>query len=383
MKRFNLLFLIIVFCITGVSAQVQAPTSSAIIEPEVRLKDIGKIVGSRDNQLLGFGLVVGLRNTGDSSQAAFTNKALGNLLKKVGISSDGSGFKTRNVAGVMVTATLPPYLRKGQKIDVVVSSLGDSTSLLGGTLLMTPLQGANLQTIAVAQGPVIVGGVSGSNKYGSYAKNQTTVGRVPDGAIVEAEVPVTPEDTENITVVIHEPNFMTASRVSKALELDGFKGVKAIDASTIKIPLASVESESLVDVIARIENVKVRPDSNSRVVINSKTGTVVIGQMVRLFPVAITHGGVSVTIESATAQMPFENDRRPPSEDPYRPSQSDRMSTIQLTDTPGKILYIEPEATLSSLVEALNQIGVSPREMISIVQALKESGALIANIKVI
>ena len=229
----------------------------------------------RDNQLLGYGLVVGLRNTGDTQRSVFTEKALTNLLKRMGIKPEKKDFKSRNVASVIVTMNLPPYARKGHKVDVSVSSLGDATSLAGGTLLMTQLQGPDFETYAVAQGQIVVGGISGKSTRGKLFENQTTSGRVPNGAIVE-EVKVTREDQLNVILVLNEPDFTMSSKVVKALNNNGFGKVEAVDAGSVKIPISEVADLAYVDIIQKIENTKIVPESTSKVVINSKTGTVVI-----------------------------------------------------------------------------------------------------------
>lgn len=337
----------------------------------VRIKDIAKILEIRDNQLMGFGLVVGLRNSGDSRRALFTNKALTNLLKKFGLSPDNNNlFQSRNVAGVIVTAKLPSFIKKGQKIPVKVSSIGDSSSLQGGTLLMTELRGANGQTYVVAQGTVIVGGVSGRSGSVTLLRDQTTVGRVPGGGIVEKEVPVTLKDHHHITIVLNESNFITASRVAKAISKRGFAGSYAHDATTIKIPLVNLENENMVDLIAEIEGITVQPDSLARVVINSRTGTIVVGEMVRLLPVAVTHGSISVRISSKKGRRVLGGGRK-------------LSPTVQVKEPGAHFVQLDPEPSLNSLVKSLNKIGASPRDMISIIQALQESGALIADLEIL
>ena len=337
----------------------------------VRLKDIGKIIESRDNQLIGYGLVVGLKGSGDSRLSVFTNKALTNLLKRMGVSAGDKEYRSRNVASVIVTADLPPYIKPGQRLSVQVSSLGDASSLNGGTLLMTPLQGADQQTYAVAQGPVIVGGVQAQNSRSRFQKNQTTVGRVSDGAIVERAIPVTLSDHSNITIVLDEPNFITASRVSVALGLSGFEGAQAVDPSTIKIPLYNLETMTFVEAISRIENVEVLPDVSSKVVINSRTGTVVIGEKVRLYPVAITQGNISIKIQGLKAEAAAPATTLENGDD------------IQVVEGPSRVIHLEPESSLASLVDSLNQLGVSSKDLISILQALKESGSLVATLEVL
>lgn len=345
-------------------------------EVSVRVKDIAKVIELRDNQLIGYGLVVGLRGTGDSRSTIFTNKALANILKKMGLTGTDKDFKSRNVASVMVTASLPPYAKKGQTISVSVSSLGDASSLDGGILLMTPLQGADYKTYAVAQGSLVVGGISGKSEKINYVKNKTTVGRIPDGAIVEVEVPVTREDQQNITLVLNDNNFITASRVVDALIENEFEGAKAIDPSTIKVPVSSIDNLPYVDLVARIENTSVVPDASAKVIVNSRTGTVIIGEMVRLFPVGITHGSVSIKVrESGNLSSQYSTEGEI--------STIDNSESIVVNEERARVVMLEPDASLSSLVESLNVIGVTTKEMISIIQALKEANALIADIEVI
>ncbi|RAP33534.1 flagellar biosynthesis protein FlgA [Candidatus Marinamargulisbacteria bacterium SCGC AG-410-N11] len=336
-------------------------------ESVVRIKDIGKIIEARDNQLLGFGLVVGLRNSGDTKSTGFTHLALRNLLSKLGVPSGGQNFNSRNVASVMVTASLPPFVKPGQRISVTVSALGDSRSLVGGTLLLTPLQGPDMQTYAVAQGPVVVSGLNERTQTARLVQNQTTVGIIPQGAIVEEEVPVTFEDQHNITIVLNEPNFMTVSRATEAIKEFGFLGAKAIDGSTIKIPLSDIDSSDLISTIAEIQDITLVPDSSSRIIINSRTGTVVIGEKVRLYPVALTHGSISIRISEEVAAA-----EGAAPEDP-----------IQVDQGTNQLVFLNPTDTLSSLVNALNELGATPKDLISIIQALKESGALIAQIEVL
>lgn len=338
---------------------------------EVRLKDISKIIELRDNQLYGFGLVIGLQNAGDSKNMLFTNKALTNLLKKMGLPDDKNQYISRNIAAVMVTATLPPFVKKGQKISVVVSSIGDATSLTGGTLLLTPLVGVDQKTYALAQGPLVVGGIAESSTYSRLIKNQATVGRIPDGAIVEEEVAMTLSDANNITIVLNEPNFSNAARAEKAIVKAGFFSAKAIDANTIKVPLN--KNASLVDTIAQLENISLTTDASNRIIINSKTGTVIIGEMVRLSPVAISQGDISIKIldekeyNDYIGYYDIERQRNP----------------ITIKEAKSKLVYLKPDSTLGSLVKALNQIGTTPKDLISIIQALKASGALVAEIELI
>lgn len=339
--------------------------TTASFAVEVRLKDISKIVEMRDNQLIGFGLVVGLKSTGDSRNTFFTPTALRNLLVKMGVQV-GSVGNIRNTAAVMVTATLPAFVKSGQRISLTVSALGDASSLDGGTLLMTPLKGADMRVYAVGQGSVVVGGAAQRSSTIMYAKNKPTVGIITDGAIVEKEVPVTFTDVHNISIVLNDSNFITIDRAVNAIHDEGFLGAKALDARQIKIPLTDLNSANLISTIAKLENISVKPDQSAKIVINERTGTIVIGEMVRLSPVALTHGAVSIRIT-----------------EPQAGAISDQQNQLEIDEEKKKLVYLKSNETLSSLVDTLNEIGASPRDLISIIQALKEAGALIANIEII
>ncbi len=306
--------------------------------PAVRLKDIAHVLEARDNQLMGFGLVVGLKNTGDTIQTGFTRQALTNLLSRMGIAPQDQEFKSRNVAAVMVTAKLPPYVRAGQKIDVTVSSLGDATSLMGGTLLMTPLQGPDDNVYAVAQGPVALG-ISTSDMDVSVVveKRQTDVGRITGGGIVEKDVPVSVGDNF-ISIVLDNPDYTTATRIVSAMNDAGISA-RARDAATI---VASMDSSGdQVAFIARVENLSIVPDTVAKIVINEQTGVIVMGENVRIAPVAVSLSGTNVTVST-----------------------------------------IAGGATMSDLVSSLNAIGVKPADLVAIIQAIKSSGAISADIEV-
>ncbi len=373
MKRSSYLFFHALFLIILVSHHLLLPTYLLAEASPVRLKDIGRILEARENQLIGFGLVTGLRNTGDSSSTVFTNAALTNLLKKMGVSS-AKEFNSRNVASVIVTASLPPYVKKGQRISVTVSSVGDSVSLIGGTLLMTPLQGPDMETYVVAQGPLSIGGLSEQSSNGSEYKNQSTTGRIINGGIVEAEVPITLSDQRNLTFILNESNFVSTTRAAKELQNNGFVTAKAIDANTIKIPLTDIDSSDLITTIAKVENIQFTPDASSDIVINSRTGTIIIGEMVRLSPVAITHGSISIKI--TTAQQGAANGIG-------GGAAETADNAIKIEEKPSKLTYLNPSNTLSSLVNALNELGATPQELAEIIQALYESKALTGQIRVL
>jgi flagellar P-ring protein precursor FlgI len=322
---------------------------------------------------MGFGLVVGLRNSGDRSQTGFTQQALTNLLSRMGMVPQSVDFRSRNVAAVMVTATLPPFIKPGQKLDVTVSSLGDATSLQGGTLLITPLHGVDDQVYAVAQGSVLVG-IEPSTPVVPYVRQrQATVGRIPNGALVEKEVAVSIGDKGLLTIVLDNPDFTTANRVVGSIQGIGLDAT-AKDAGTVTLPLEG----DLVELVSRIENLTVVPDIAAKIVVNERTGTIVIGENVKIAPVAVSYAGIDVSIgevslfsEGVAADSVQEEER-------YR-----ARSLARLERTEGRLRVIPAGATLSSLVSALNAIGASPKDLIAILQAMKKAGAIKADLEVI
>ncbi len=346
---------------------VCACTAGYAASPPVRLKDIARVLEARDNQLMGFGLVVGLRNTGDRSQNEVTQQALANVLSRMGVIPQAVDFKTRNTAAVMVTAVLPAFVKPGDKIDITVSSVGDATSLQGGTLLTTPLQGVDDQVYAVGQGNVVVGAESFP-----YVKQQTTtVGRIPAGGLVEKEVLVTTSKTGTVTLVLNQPDFTSANRVAAALNRAGLNA-EAKDASTILV--SSDSGEDYVALVSRIEAVRVTPDTIAKIVINERTGTIVIGENVVIAPVAVSYGGIDVTIRDVA----LVGDSAVASADQYQ-----TVTRARLDKTGAKLQVVPATPTLSQLVRALNAINASPKDMIAILQALKKSGAIKAELEVI
>ncbi|MDD5593675.1 MAG: flagellar basal body P-ring protein FlgI [Candidatus Margulisbacteria bacterium] len=343
--------------------------------PAVRLKDIAHILGARDNQLMGFGLVVGLNNSGDKTQSSFTQQAVANLMSRMGVVPQSVDFKSRNVAAVMVTATLPPFVRSGQKLDVTVSSLGDATSLQGGTLLITPLQGVDDQVYAVAQGSVLVGADPSYPSVPYVRPRQVTAGRIPEGALVEKEVSVSLEGSV-LTIVLDSPDFTTASRVATAISNSGI-GASARDAATI-----TVASEGdPVSLISKIENLTVAPDTVAKIIVNERTGTVVIGEHVVISPVAVSYSGIDVYIGDVSL---YSIGNSTDSSDYSAGDQRYQASTnARLSRKESKLKVVPASPTLASLVRALNAIGASPKDLISILQAMKKSGAIKAPLEVI
>ena len=361
-----------------IAGLVLACTACYALAPSVRVKDLAHVYEARSNQLMGFGLVMGLRNTGDSPQTTFTQRALTNLLAKLGIAQTSEVFKSRNVASVMVTADLPPFIKPGQRIDVLVSSIGDSSSLKGGTLLQAPLQGADGKVYAVCQGPVVVAEDKYNNSADYTSRQQTTVGRVIGGALVERGVPAKFDTGEFLTMVLDIADFTTAARLAYALERAGITGSKAIDASTVQVPVPEEERENMVDFIARVEDVQLIPDSVAKVVVNQRTGTIVIGENVRLAPVAVSHGDIEVRVGEVKTEEQQSDILALFEEQAATESEKVAQKNEEI-----KLVKLPAGTSLSALVKALNSVGTSPRDLVAILQALKSSGALAAELEII
>ncbi len=348
---------------------------ASAVSPRVRIKDIAHVLEARENQLMGFGLVVGLRNTGDRSQTGFTQQALTNLMSRMGVVPQTVDFRSRNVAAVMVTASLPPFVKSGQKIDVTVSSMGDATSLQGGTLLITPLNGVDDQVYAVAQGSLLVGIESSAPSVPYVRHRQSTVGRIPNGALVEKEVPVSLAPKGFLTIVLDNPDFTTATRVAAAITSKGFLA-DAVDAGTVTVPIGF--EGDIVKTVAQIESLTVVPDVVAKIVVNERTGTIVIGESVKIAPVAVSYSGIDVTIGDVSLFTEGVEGDMAQGESRYR-----ARSLAKLERNEGRLSVVPGGATLSSLVRALNTIGASPKDLIAILQAMKKAGAIKADLEVI
>jgi len=343
----------------------------------IRIKEIADIKGVRDNQLVGYGLVVGLDGTGDGKKALFTVQSMVSMLEKMGITVETKDINVSNVAAVMVTADLPPFAKAGGRIDALVSSIGDAKSLQGGTLLLTPLKGANGQVYSVAQGPVNTGGFTAGGAGASVQKNFPTVGRVIGGALIEREINIDFNSRRTLTLSLHNPDFTTASRVVEAINRQAY-GTTAMapDAGTVQLDIPDMFSGNVVELVARIEKLEVRPDAVARVVINERTGTVVMGETVRIDTVAIAHGNLNIIIKT-TAQVsqpaPFSDGTTVVSPD----------TMIAADEGEGQLIVLPSGTSIGELVRALNALGVSPRDLIAIFQAIKAAGALQADLEVI
>lgn len=344
-----------------------------------RLKDIASLKGVRSNQLVGYGLVIGLNGTGDGTQTQFTTQTLVNMMERLGIHALPDKVKVSNVAAVLVTADLPPFAKKGSELDVLVSSIGDAKSLQGGTLVMTPLKGADNNIYAIAQGALLVGGFASSGASGGgVQKNHPTVARIPGGALIEREVPFDFNSLEDLTIALDNPDFTTALRISNAInnEISTINAVP-MDAGTVKINIPETYGGNHVSLVASLEQIEIQPDLEAKIVLSERTGTVIMGEKVMISPVAIAHGNLSVEIKEkkdVSQPAPF--------------SEGDTVVTpdtdVNVSEEKNKLLIVSPEkADLGSVVKALNAIGVSPRDLITVFQAIKASGALQAELEII
>jgi len=340
----------------------------------VRLKEIARVEGVRDSALVGYGLVIGLAGTGDTSKNRLTVQSVANTLSHFGVNVTPGDLDSRNVAAVMVTATLPSFASSGQKLDVSVSSLGDARSLSGGILLLTPLDGPDGKLYALAQGALSVGGYE-VRAFGSYdQKNHPTVGRVPDGATVERDAPVgLPEGSSTLEVVLYQPDFTTAERVAESLQRNAGVDAIAENAGKIRVTFASPPA-SLVRAISAIESVPVTPDDVARVVVNERTGTVVSGGDVRLGSVTISQGDLRIQVQ--TDYLVSQ-----PNGILVNPSRSIGtavvpQANIHVQDPEARLVSIPQGATVADLVSALQAIHLSTRDVITVLQSIKDAGAL-------
>jgi flagellar P-ring protein precursor FlgI len=361
------LFLAIALIVAGFSAQAS-----------VRIKDISTLRGVRNNQLLGYGLVVGLQSTGDTLRnSTFTEQSIESMLDRMGINVRGTALRTRNVAAVIVTAELPAFSTAGSKIDVTVSSMGDATSLLGGTLILTSLNGLDGQTYAVAQGPVAVSGFAAAGQGESLSQNVPTAGRIPDGAMIEREPPGELQDAGPLTLELRNPDFNTSVRIadainSYAIEHYGMRVAREQDQRAVV--LNKPAKLGTARFMSEIGDLTVQPDMEARVVMDSRSGTVVIGQDVQISTVGVTHGNLTIRItETPTVSQPA----------PF--SQGKTVVTpntqVKASEQGGKVAIVGGP-TLRTLVSGLNQIGLKPAGIIAILQAIKSAGALQADLVV-
>ena len=344
-----------------------------------RIKDIANIRGVRQNQLFGYGLVVGLDGSGDGNKSLFTVQSLASMLEKMGVTIDPDDVKVKNVAAVMITADLPPFARTGSRIDVLVNSIGDAKNLQGGTLLLTPLKGADGKVYAVAQGPVSTGGFSYGKGTGTgVQKNFPTVANIVGGALIEREIANNFNERELLTLALHAPDFTTATRMAQAINAAfGDALASAPDAGTIEVKVPDLYRGRSVELVALIENIGVTPDIVSKIIINERTGTVIMGENVRIATIAIAHGNLSIQVnrqDNVSQPLPFSRGGQ-------TVVTSDRDMVVQEGRNP--LFLVESGVSIGEVVRALNALGVSPRDLIAIFQALKAAGALQAELQII
>jgi flagellar P-ring protein precursor FlgI len=342
-----------------------------------RLKEIASLEGVRDNQLMGYGVVVGLAGTGDKRQTVFSAQSLTNMLARMGVTVDPTTIQVRNIAGVMVTATLPPFAQPGTKIDIAAAAIGDASNLQGGLLVMTPLKAADGQVYAVAQGPVMTGGFVAGRGGNTQTVNHPTVGRVPGGAIVERSPPsVAP--SSHLKLQLHEADFTTAARVVDALNKHfssgGLAMAKAESAGLVSIDIPANYSARPIEFVAEMENLTIEPDHKERIVINERTGTIVLGKDVRITPVAIVHGALSVEVRTTLDVS-----------QPAPLSQGTTTTTpevdVKAKEAKAQNVILQKGATVEELARALQAIGSTPRDVIAILQSMRAAGALEAEIE--
>jgi flagellar P-ring protein precursor FlgI len=343
----------------------------------IRLKDVASVKGVRENQLVGYGLVVGLNGTGDKSGTAFTIQSLASMLGKLGVGVDASLMKVKNVAAVMATGTLSPFARSGSATDVTLSSIGDASSLEGGTLVMTPLFGSDGQVYAIAQGPISTGGFSAGAGGSSVQKNHPTVGRISNGATIERELDYAIGQKNEFEIAFGRPDFTTAQRAVRAINAQfGVAVAEARDSGTLRLRVPSGFESNVVGFLSEVEAIEIAPDEIAKVVLNERTGTVVMGANVRISQVAVSHGSLSVTISTTTSVS--------------QPGAFSGGTTavvpntdISAVEEPARLLLLGGGITINDLVRGLNAVGVTPRDLIAILQAIKAAGALSAALEII
>jgi len=350
--------------------------AAATTQASVRIKDLGRFDGVRENVAVGYGLVVGLAGTGDSQRSAATLQSVSNMLREFGVNVSPENVTARNVAAVMVTVNLPSFLRAGDKLDVNVSSMGDASSLSGGTLLVTPLLGTNRQVYAMAQGPLSVGGYKFEQNGTLKQKNHPTAGSIPEGAIAERNLaPVMLGEDGQLELVLNQPDFVTATRVASAINAHiGGASATAIDAGRVRMYPTKVDSAGVVSLVAAIETLLVEPDAKARVVVNERTGTIVSGGYVALSAVTITQGDIRVAItqrylvSQPTAPVFGIN--------PGVRTAVVPESDVDVSESELHAVQLQQGATIGELVSALRAIRASTRDVIAILQGIKRAGAL-------
>lgn len=365
MRKLALIFIVLGAILAGFSASAMGS----------RIKDLTMLSGARDNQLIGYGLVVGLANDGDKDPV-YTVQSIANMLQKLGVSVPAGTLSSKNVAAVMVVADIPAFVRKGSRIDVTVAAMGDAKSLQGGVLIQCPLQGADGEVYAVAQGTLAVGGfLGGAGGAGgaTVQKNHPTVAQIPNGAVVEKEIETEVIKSSTLDFMLREPDFTSASRIASVINKTFTNAAQAVDSTIVRVRVPGEEEYDRVGFIAQLEALEVSPDVPARIVINERTGTIVATAQVKISSCAVSHGDLSITIAS--------------SQDVSQPGPLSKGTTAvtqrtdtKVNDSKAKLLLLQDMPTVDKVASGLNTIGVGPRDMMSIFQAMKQAGALQAEL---
>lgn len=354
--------LFLVVCLVAVGASANP----------IRIKDLVEFDGVRSNDLVGYGLVVGLNGTGDGLRnSPFTEDILGNVLERLGVNVTGEQFRPSNVAAVLVTGALPPFARAGSNLDVTVSAIGDADSLLGGTLIMTPLKAADGEVYAVAQGAIIAGGAAANGDGATVVQGVPTAGAIPSGATIEREIDFDFSGLQRIRLALRTPDFTTAGRIERAINDDFARQVAVmLDAGTVEINIPATRMQSPAHALGRVENIMVKPERRARVVVDQRSGTIVMGEDVRISRVAVSQGNLTLRIQEAPVVA---------QPNPFAPGETVVVprTNANIIEEPGIGMAEVPSgASLSEVVAGLNALGVSPRDMIDILKSIKASGAL-------
>ena len=344
---------------------------------KVRLGDVATVEGVRDNLLIGYGMVVGLHGTGDSQQTVFSVQTLANLLQKMGVQFNASAVVVKNVAGVFVTATLPPFARPGTPIDVTVSSVGDAKNLDGGILLFTTLHGPDGQMWATAQGPLVNGGYSAGGRGNSVQINHPTTSRIPAGGIVERDASMDLSHLTELFLLLRDPDFLTATEAAAAIESELGKGsARAVDSRRIEVRVPTQGSEVVSGLLAKVENLMVAIHTPAKVIVNERTGTIVMGQEVSLGACSILHGNLSVVIATefkVSQPLPFSQGQ----------TQVVPQTTVKAAESPARRIELREGASVDDLINGLQAIGATPRDIVAILEAVRAVGALQAELEIL
>jgi flagellar P-ring protein precursor FlgI len=359
---------------------------------EVMVRDVTTIEGVRDNMLVGYGLVVGLHGTGDTQQTIFTVQTLANAMQKMGVLISPSAAVVKNVAAVFITASLPPFARPGARLDVTVASVGDAHSLDGGVLLMSALRGPDGQIYAEAQGSLLMGGYSAGSGTNRKEVNASNVGTIPEGAIIERDTAVDLSGFKTVSLLLHNPDFATATAIADAVNLEFHKTVaSALDSRRVDISVAGASEQSVPQLIARVQKLVLKVQTPAKIVINERTGTIVMGGNVKLSPVGVIHGSLSiqVTTDFAVVEAPIPPDTTPGSERKGRGDQKNSVEPVLVPETtvnadegPAQTMRLDEGANVDELVTGLHAIGATAHDVVAILEAIKAEGGMQAELEV-